>query len=352
MQNKLKYYLAPYVNCGLRDYGFSLGFGSIKKVFKKEKDYKLLIELMEYVLVPRMHSEIEGFWNDRKGNPKILKLFLKGNYLIEENAYSQANRYSRNSLYYNLYGAMPSKVQEQFSKKKILILGCGGIGNIIAVSLATAGIGTIYLMDDDVIEVSNLTRQFMFTESDIGKKKTMVLKENLARRNSNISVHIIDKAIKKPDDTTFIPEVDLIVLSADKPSTICFWINNFSVSKMIPFINVGYVNDIAVWGPFVIPGVTGCFACQQFFGSKPKLDEYCLSTIAKINSRFQPPSVGPINMIAASLASLDIMRYFGQYGEILSLNKRKGLWTHSLKFDYQTANPNKTCEKCSHLFKK
>ena len=76
--------------------------------------------------------------------------------------------------------------QKKLEKKSIMIIGCGGLGNIIATSLSCVGLREIYLVDFDEIEIHNIHRQFQFGKNDIGKKKCDVLGEKIDRCNSKI----------------------------------------------------------------------------------------------------------------------------------------------------------------------
>jgi len=74
------------------------------------------------------------------------------------------------------------------SKKKALIVGCGGLGNIIATTIGCIGLKKIYLSDFDEIELHNIHRQFQFKKNDIGKKKADVLAERIARCDTEVEV--------------------------------------------------------------------------------------------------------------------------------------------------------------------
>ncbi|WP_273789640.1 ThiF family adenylyltransferase [Bartonella sp. ML70XJBT] len=76
------------------------------------------------------------------------------------------NRYSRSHLHYQSYGMHPASVQHTLLQKSVVILGRGGIGNHVSAMLAASGVGKLTLVDNDVIELTNLTRQILFTEED------------------------------------------------------------------------------------------------------------------------------------------------------------------------------------------
>jgi molybdopterin/thiamine biosynthesis adenylyltransferase len=352
---KNKYLLAPYVNVGIINDVLHFGFGSIQKKIKNKKLQKIILNVAAYWKTPRKIDEVLNFLTslDLNGTDyspmQIIEIFKDGNYLIDSSCYNPDNRYSRHFLYYNLSGASASGLQDILASKKVIILGCGGIGNIISLSLATAGVGELILIDSDIIEISNLTRQIMFEEKDTGKKKIEILKKALLKRNSEIKVSTMDLIINSFEDLFSLPNSDLIILSADKPNSLITWVNNYSVKNNIPYINVGYVMDIAVWGPFVIPGETGCWDCRPLIAQNESYENEVTNLIKAINKNNQVPSIGPINMMAASHALIDVLKYLGGFGTIASLNKRIGIWTHNLTIEYQDCSKNKECKTCSHL---
>ena len=76
--------------------------------------------------------------------------------------------------------------QEKLSRAKVAIVGIGALGTVAAELLTRAGIGSLLLIDRDMIEESNLQRQVLFDEKDIGKSKAITAKEKLQRINSQI----------------------------------------------------------------------------------------------------------------------------------------------------------------------
>ncbi|MBO2531192.1 MAG: hypothetical protein CW348_15340 [Thermobifida sp.] len=93
---------------------------------------------------------------------ELVSILYNGPYLILADSYHPVDRYSRHSLFHWLSGADPQEVQERLARSHVVFLGCGGIGNLMSVNLATAGVGQVTLVDSDLIEKSNLTRQYLF----------------------------------------------------------------------------------------------------------------------------------------------------------------------------------------------
>jgi len=126
--------------------------------------------------------------------------------------------------------------QKQISNSKIVVLGVGALGSLISELAVRAGIKDILLIDYDIISLSNLHRQFIYDEDDIGKLKVQVLKEKLKKINKKINIKtkiisIDDNNIKEIiDDKT-----SLIFECSDNLKTKIL-INNFSIKKKIPSI--------------------------------------------------------------------------------------------------------------------
>ena len=104
---------------------------------------------------------------------------------------------------------------EALSKATIGIAGCGGLGSNIAVSLVRAGIGNLIIADYDIVELSNLNRQYYFRD-DVGKKKVLALKEKLLQINPECKVKVIDKKLERNDIALLFSDADIMMEAFDK----------------------------------------------------------------------------------------------------------------------------------------
>lgn len=346
------YIKAPYLYSGFSGNVLDFSFGSNQTKINNFALQKALLKVAEFLIIPRSLNEIENFIhinNFLSLKRKILNLLLTKNYIIPTDEYDKNERFSRQGLFYRLSGKNPKIVQENLSHKHAVILGCGGIGNIISVNLATAGIGKLTLIDNDKIEISNLTRQILYTEEMIGKSKTLHLREELLKRASDIKINIIDELINSKEKIATIPECDVIIVSGDSENLI-YYINEVCYERKIPFINVGYIQDISVWGPFIIPNKTACFLCfAKKYISNSKPDSELINIQKNINKHYQAPSIGPVNMLSGAMASLDILKFLGGFGDISSLNKRMGIWTHDLHIEEQYYIHEQDCQICKNI---
>ncbi len=327
-----------------------LGFGSIISRVEIEDEQDLYLKVLKRWLKPQCTEEIKSYFLDNNYSStsveRTISTIVKNNYVMDFDSYDKEERFSRNHLFFNLSGADPKTVQDKLKMAHVLILGCGGIGNLISVSLATSGVGKLTLLDDDMIELSNLTRQFLFKRADIGHKKTMALKRELLARVEDVKIDTFEEKASYAILES-IKNVDLIVLSADSQDCLPL-VNQFCSEKEVPYINIGYVQDVAIWGPFYIPGLTGCVYCQDILANNKGVNEKFQDNLKAINSQHQAPSNGAVNMLSASLGLLDILKFLGEFGAVHSKNKRVGLWTHNLAFEQQDCSINMACLFCAN----
>ena len=87
--------------------------------------------------------------------------------------------------------------QRKIINSKVLVIGAGGLGCPLILYLAYSGVGNIGIVDHDIIEISNLSRQILFTKRDIGKKKVIVAKKIIKKINNKITVDIYKNKIDK-----------------------------------------------------------------------------------------------------------------------------------------------------------
>lgn len=175
----IRYVLAPYVKTGVQRNKLYLGFGSIQREFVGSTQARAALALADYWREPRLSSDALYFLRNTIGLPEpvaadLIAEFVGQRAIIADGEIDATDRYSRHHLFYSMSGASPREVQNRLRERHALLLGCGGIGNVLSVTLATAGVGRLTLVDDDNVELSNLARQFMFTERDVGSNKVSI----------------------------------------------------------------------------------------------------------------------------------------------------------------------------------
>ena len=107
------------------------------------------------------------------------------------------------------------KGQQKLKKTKVLVIGAGGLGCPVLQYLTAAGIGTIGVIDDDVIEQSNLQRQILYTIDDVGKSKAATAIKRLSRLNPFINFHLFQEKLNSKNAIELFNDYDIIVDGSD-----------------------------------------------------------------------------------------------------------------------------------------
>jgi molybdopterin/thiamine biosynthesis adenylyltransferase len=127
----------------------------------------------------------------------------------------QVKRYSRHII----MGDVGSRGQRKLFQSKALIVGAGGLGSPSAVYLALAGVGTIGIVDFDVVELSNLQRQILHHTADVGRSKLDSARDNIKAYNPDVNVVLHDVRLESDNAMKIIGQYDLVVNGADNFAT-------------------------------------------------------------------------------------------------------------------------------------
>lgn len=109
--------------------------------------------------------------------------------------------------------------QQKLKQAKVLIVGVGGLGSPIALYLTGAGVGCIGLVDDDVVSISNLQRQVLYSEKELGKPKAICAAERLSALNSEITIRTYPIRLTEENAQEIISQYDIVVDGCDNFST-------------------------------------------------------------------------------------------------------------------------------------
>ncbi|MDA8947943.1 HesA/MoeB/ThiF family protein [Flavobacteriaceae bacterium] len=105
--------------------------------------------------------------------------------------------------------------QEKIKQAKVLVIGVGGLGCPALQYLAAAGLGTLGMMDPDLVSLSNLQRQILFNENDLGKNKALSAEKHLQKLNSEIQIQAFPFALTHENAEEFISEFDIVIDGTD-----------------------------------------------------------------------------------------------------------------------------------------
>lgn len=184
-------------------------------------------------------------------------------------------RWSRNIEFFGAYtNALTNKysLQKKIKSTKVVLLGLGGVGSHILHSLAALGVETFRIIDFDKVELSNLNRQILYNESDVGKLKTRVAKKRLLQFSPHANIKIFNEKISCIENIErMVDGQDIVISAADQPrDKIIDWVNAACIKKNVPFLCGALDSKWAIYYT-VIPGKTGCIECWKTKAKKTGL---------------------------------------------------------------------------------
>jgi molybdopterin/thiamine biosynthesis adenylyltransferase len=176
-------------------------------------------------------------------------------------------RWSRNIEFFGAYSYAKSnkyEQQEKLKSTKVTLLGLGGVGSHILYSLAALGIQNFRIVDFDKVELSNLNRQILYDEADIGQFKSIAAKNKILKFAPNANIEVFNKKISGINEIEeIIKDQDIVINAADQPrAKIIDWVNAACVKENVPFLCGALDSKWAICYT-IIPGKTGCIECWK-----------------------------------------------------------------------------------------
>jgi len=220
--------------------------------------------------------------------------------------------------------------QEKLKRAKVFIAGAGGLGSPVSMYLTTAGVGMIRIADHDRVELSNLNRQVLHWDKDIGKRKADSALEKLKQLNQDVEIEVIKETITEANASQLVADSDLIVDAMDNLPT-RYLLNKTALDKGIPFFH-GAVHGFEGRAMTIIPGKTACLMCV-YRGAVPE-DKF--------------PVIGVTPAVIGCIQATEAIKYILGIGELLTnrLLIYDGL---NLKFSEFLVRKDPNCKHCSHL---
>ncbi|MEO1498688.1 MAG: ThiF family adenylyltransferase [Planctomycetota bacterium] len=188
--------------------------------------------------------------------------------------------------------------QQRLRDSRVLLVGAGALGSVLAETLVRAGVGGLRLVDRDVVELSNLQRQTLYTEQDAadGEPKAIAAAARLRAINSAVEIepHVAD--VTHRNVASLAAGADLLLDGTDNFAT-RFLLNDQSVASGTPWVYAGVVGAEGRVMP-IVPGQTACLAC--LLPEPPSLGETETCDSAGV--------IGPAVNVVASLAATEALK--------------------------------------------
>ena len=240
----------------------------------------------------------------------------------------QIQRYSRHILLQDV----GVEGQEKINNAKVLIIGAGGLGAPVALYLAAAGIGTIGIIDGDVVDLSNLQRQVIHFTEDVDKPKVISAKEKINRLNPDVKVITYQKLFTAENAAEIIQDYDFIVDGTDN-FPVKFLINDACVFAGKPFSHGGILRFEGQTFTNV-PG-TACYRCFFYAPPPPNAVPTCS----------QAGVLGAIAGMLGTIQAAEVLKYFTGVGELLT-DRLLTFNAKTMEFRTIKAKKNHSCPVC------
>ena len=247
-------------------------------------------------------------------------------------------------------GLMPSECQRRLREAKVAVLGVGGLGGSAAMWLACCGVGEMWLIDGDRVEVSNLNRQVLYSEADIGLLKVEAAARRLRAFDSAMRVTAAARRLESQADIAeFIAGADVVIDAADWPAhDIERWCNAACFEAGIPYVSMSHIPPIARVGPLFVPGVTGCFSCQEIAYRR----EYPLFDVAVEQQRAKTSpaaTLGPPCGITGGHVAMEVLHLLTGLAQPSTLGVAQIYDLRTMEIDREPVVPEPDCPVCGHL---
>lgn len=224
-------------------------------------------------------------------------------------------------------------VRERLRCSRILIVGVGGLGAPAALHLAAAGVGTLGLIDFDAVEVSNLHRQIIYRNADLGRPKAAAAAERLRAAYPQVTVECFPQRLSPATLPEIFPRYDFVIDGTDRIVS-KYLVNDGAVLCGVPFSHAG-IMGFQGQTMTVLPRRSACFRC--IFPAPPPEGEIPTCQEAGI--------IGALAGTFGVLQALEALKHVLRAGELLT---DRMLTYDALEWRWRSVSlaPNRQCPLC------
>lgn len=179
----------------------------------------------------------------------------------------ELRRWERNINFFGSYASMRQsgyELQARLRDCRVTLIGLGGLGSHLLFNLAAMGVGQVRAVETDQVEMSNLNRQILYRDADVGRAKLALAVARVREFNPKIDIEPVSLRIASTDDALSVADgADFLISVADRPKTeIIRWVNEGCVRSGVPFVSGGLDTQRGVYYT-IVPGRTGCVECWR-----------------------------------------------------------------------------------------
>lgn len=250
-------------------------------------------------------------------------------------------------------GDGPSR-QHRLLDATVLVLGLGGLGSAVADLLARAGVGTLVLVDHDVVDEANLPRQLLYSMRDVGRAKVDAASERLCSVAPQLCIHQSCEEITGAGDVhALLVEHDpqLVICAADRPPiAMKTWVEDAASDVGAAVLHGGHRPPLVYAGPFFVPGVSCCYACFASSRTRPGTEqlERELTTYRDLMPP-ELPAVGWGDTAAASLMAGQAVQWLAGVADAALLGREFELDLRTLESCWIDGPTVPMCPRCEGI---
>src|SRR5512137_529542 len=235
---------------------------------------------------------------------------------------AEKKRYSRQIRLFGEDG------QEKLKRTSVFIAGAGGLGSVVSIYMAAAGFGRIRIVDCDAVELSNLNRQILHSQADLGRAKALSAYDALTGINPEIEVEAVVERITQDNIKELLQGCDLIMDGMDN-YPMRYLLNRAALKSGRPLFH-GAISGYQGQATTIIPGRTACLSC--LFPRAPPPATF--------------PALGSTCGIIGSIEVTEAVKYVTGKGRLLE--NRLLLWDGlDSRLEEMAYEPNASCRECS-----
>jgi bacteriocin biosynthesis cyclodehydratase domain-containing protein len=264
---------------------------------------------------------------------------------------AERGRYDRQLRYFADLapaGLTAPDCQRRLRESSVVVLGVGGLGSWAAISLACCGVGELTLVDGDTVELSNLNRQLLYSEDDIGRPKATVAAAAIERFNPGIRIEPVVRTLATPAEiASAVRGSSLVVDAADRPAhDIERWVNAACFEHGVPYVTMSHFPPFARVGPLYVPGETGCFNCQErVYRRSYELYDHLVDQ--RRGSPSPAATLGPVCAFVGGQVALDVVHQLTGLCEPASKGSVRVFDTRTLSLTAEPVPRDPLCEVCA-----
>jgi len=340
----------------LNDHILEFFLTNIRQQIRIKVENDLILEIVTSLDGTKTPERIAAEYNIGMDELNVLLEFLRNKGILDnvdpKRDFEKYEQYRREIHFMAEYSHSHDhliKMWNSIRKSTVLIVGLGAVGSWVACNLSQSGVGSLILMDADVVDETNLHRQFRYRNSDVRRKKADALEDRIHGFDSDIEVtkeysYLDGTALQMFNDR----KIDLIINCADKPTVddTSLWIGEYAMGRGIPhIIGGGYNLHLSLIGQTVLPGKSACMKCfQKTLEEENRIDPTKVKKLSVRNRKVG--SFGPMCSMIASMVGMEAIKVLSKEITPSNLNRRGEFDIYNMDIAYKNYERRKDCEWC------